>query len=530
MRLPLSVIILGFTIPSLGQFKVNHYIDSLGPAPTYTLTQTCTCIDEIDCDAIAGCVEINTEPGVFHMGSDSIRQRTAVWNTTQHDWDNDFEEYYRVFFGCDDATGADGLSFSIQDFGTDYIGGGGGNLGYHPGPPTYNTPNNMLSIEFDTYDNGGLDIADDHIGLFDGNKNNLHAGASIVSIGDVENNLSHLVKITYDASTTTLTVYIDGTSVYSVSVDIGTYFTATSGEAWWGWTSSTGTAKNEQWVSSDGTSSPPDYTPGCSCSEGPIPSISKDDELCMNTVTLNAQVTAHADIIFNWYKNDTLLISTASPTITTTDSATYNVVVDSASASCFYEDFLDLPVNCVLPVEYLNIDVTVNAEDDAILQWTTLSETNNDYFQIERSYNLVDFEVIGSLPGMGNSHFQHKYAYIDQPRKSCTYRLKQVDFNGDFTYSNLIALNKKTDSFTSVYWDAENNSIVVDGDFDELEPTHFSIRNLNGHAQVCGKPSINANGSLTIPADNLTNGVYLITIQQLNKKTLERHKFIKFGH
>lgn len=76
------------------------------------------------------------------------------------------------------------------------------------------------------------------------------------------------------------------------------------------------------------------------------------------------------------------------------------------------------------------------------LSWTTKSEVNNDYFVIESSKDGKEFFPIGRREGAGNTSRENKYEYTDKEFYPKTYyRLKQVDFNGDYTYSDLIQVN-----------------------------------------------------------------------------------------
>jgi hypothetical protein len=103
-----------------------------------------------------------------------------------------------------------------------------------------------------------------------------------------------------------------------------------------------------------------------------------------------------------------------------------------------------------LPVEllYLKADVL---NETVLLEWVTLSEINNDYFEIQRSHNGIDFMQIGKLYGAGNSNNKNYYYYTDDdPIFGISYyRLKQIDFDGVFSFSKTISVllnsNKKLD-------------------------------------------------------------------------------------
>lgn len=104
-------------------------------------------------------------------------------------------------------------------------------------------------------------------------------------------------------------------------------------------------------------------------------------------------------------------------------------------------DFRDVSESISLPVEYLRFDA--NRQNESILvEWVTESEINNDYFLIQKSINGTEFETIGKIDGAGNSTTQLEYDFIDrQPFEGYNYyRLKQVDYDGKFKWSNVVAV------------------------------------------------------------------------------------------
>jgi len=106
-----------------------------------------------------------------------------------------------------------------------------------------------------------------------------------------------------------------------------------------------------------------------------------------------------------------------------------------------YAGFPDATANS-LPITLTEFSAR---EKDAVveLKWTTETEINNKYFDIERSLNGTSFTSIGTIPGAGNTTLIKHYSTIDQnPANGINYyRLKQVDFDGKFTYSKVIAVN-----------------------------------------------------------------------------------------
>lgn len=92
-----------------------------------------------------------------------------------------------------------------------------------------------------------------------------------------------------------------------------------------------------------------------------------------------------------------------------------------------------------LPVELTSFAATSNGRDIQ-LNWSTATEHNNSHFNIERkSVNSTDWVTAGTVNGNGNSVSSNNYVFTDRnlATGSYNYRLKQVDFNGNFEYFNL---------------------------------------------------------------------------------------------
>jgi hypothetical protein len=95
-----------------------------------------------------------------------------------------------------------------------------------------------------------------------------------------------------------------------------------------------------------------------------------------------------------------------------------------------------------LPVELISFKGS-NQGDHNLLEWFTATEKNNDYFSVERSTDGVNFLAIGIVDGAGNSNSLLNYSYSDpkEGEEITYYRLKQTDFNGQISYSDVVAIN-----------------------------------------------------------------------------------------
>jgi hypothetical protein len=111
-----------------------------------------------------------------------------------------------------------------------------------------------------------------------------------------------------------------------------------------------------------------------------------------------------------------------------------------------------------LPVELLSFSSSV-VNNDVTLNWTTATETNNSGFQVERRKTLEarseEWENIGFVNGNGTTTEPQTYSFVDENLSTgkYQYRLKQIDFDGTYEYSNII----ETEILTPVKFSLEQN-------------------------------------------------------------------------
>lgn len=115
-------------------------------------------------------------------------------------------------------------------------------------------------------------------------------------------------------------------------------------------------------------------------------------------------------------------------------------------ASSLPANFTGTDNNNALPVSLISFTAnTVNQQ--VILNWVTANEKMNKGFDVERSVNGLDFEWVGFVNGAGNSNATNSYqlkdnnAFINNNTNVLYYRLKQVDYNGKITYSNMVTVS-----------------------------------------------------------------------------------------
>ena len=108
-----------------------------------------------------------------------------------------------------------------------------------------------------------------------------------------------------------------------------------------------------------------------------------------------------------------------------------------------------------LPVTWIDFKART-IDHDVKLTWSTAAEINNSGFETERSTDGNKFEKINCMKGNGNSNSINNYEFIDQDAfltnqsNVLFYRLKQVDFNNEFTFSTIVTVNKNQSKLNSV--------------------------------------------------------------------------------
>ncbi len=121
-----------------------------------------------------------------------------------------------------------------------------------------------------------------------------------------------------------------------------------------------------------------------------------------------------------------------------------------------------------LPVEWIQVRATV-IDKNVSLDWSVASELNNNGFLIERSVNGKEFNAVSFVKSNGNTNVKRSYKMVDQnPFKKeavdvLYYRIKQTDFNGDYSYSKVmpVALEQKASSAYVAYPNPFNNHLYL---------------------------------------------------------------------
>ena len=117
----------------------------------------------------------------------------------------------------------------------------------------------------------------------------------------------------------------------------------------------------------------------------------------------------------------------------------------------------------VLPVELISFNITRFGNSN-MLYWTTASELNNAYFSIEKSINAKEFYSVGYVEGSGNTSSIINYEYLDLESRTVYYRLKQVDYDGNYEYSDIIKviLDEDPDLILTTIFTTQGQVVYID--------------------------------------------------------------------
>lgn len=175
-----------------------------------------------------------------------------------------------------------------------------------------------------------------------------------------------------------------------------------------------------------------------------------------------------------------------------------------------------------LPVELIGFNVSVFGTKN-VIKWTTLSEKDNDYFLVQRSKDGTIWETLKLVKGQGNSTSAISYHYNDEKPVAgiSYYRLKQVDTDGNFKYSDLQIIDRKTLNGYRVYPQPATDEIRITSEIGET--SSLEIVDLLGKKSEASYKVIN--GEYVIDLSGFEAGIYMLNIY--NGQEVISEKIIK---
>jgi hypothetical protein len=189
-------------------------------------------------------------------------------------------------------------------------------------------------------------------------------------------------------------------------------------------------------------------------------------------------------------------------------------------------------VNSIVPVELISFSGRVE-NGKTILEWTTATESNNQGFEIQRSLDKSHFNTIGFVEGNGSTTERNDYRFVDEGIKGKVYyRLKQIDFNGTFSYSDIVEINGVTVTTIELgqnYPNPFNPSTKLTYQIGEAGFVNLRVYDVLGNEVVTlvNKEMQAGSYEIVFDAKNMPSGIYYYTLtagsyKQTKKMTLIR--------
>lgn len=178
-----------------------------------------------------------------------------------------------------------------------------------------------------------------------------------------------------------------------------------------------------------------------------------------------------------------------------------------------------------LPIELVSFDATL-VENTVVLDWTTASETNNDYFVVERSSDGKSFTPIDQVKGAGNSIQKLMYTAVDPSPLTETsyYRIKQIDFDGKYSFSTIKSIDYLDNnlpfnqSLFVVYPNpTQNTAQLFFPNMKSGQRVNLSVYDVSGRLIHAGDVTIQEPGQTIQLPERFTPGAYFIICNSGNQ-------------
>ncbi len=249
-------------------------------------------------------------------------------------------------------------------------------------------------------------------------------------------------------------------------------------------------------------------------------------QISIDSATTPCDVSTYANM-FCSATNDTALVQYGP--VLLPPNTTYYIAVDGfAGSSCNFNITINGAVNPPLPITLLSFDAQCGQEEGTVeLRWMSASEINNDFYTIERSTDAQHFQIITTINGAGNSNNVNSYYFkdVNVPNGQLYYRLKQTDFNGNFEYFDIKAVNCTASNTISIYPNPTASNFTLNVTGNNNDKVQLEMYNTIGQ-KVIQKTYFLTEDKLikNISVNHLGEGIYFINIIVGNQ--IETHKLI----
>jgi hypothetical protein len=172
----------------------------------------------------------------------------------------------------------------------------------------------------------------------------------------------------------------------------------------------------------------------------------------------------------------------------------------------------------IVPVELTSFSAEV-VNNNIVLNWRTATELNNSGFQVERSKDNLSFSQVAFVPGYGTTTEPKSYSFTDNSVESGVYyyRLKQIDFDGRYSYSEVVEADLGLPSDYTLgqnYPNPFNPSTTIEFSAPVDAKVTISVYNLVGElvSEIISGDYTAGTHNVDFNAANLTSGIYFYRI------------------
>jgi hypothetical protein len=191
----------------------------------------------------------------------------------------------------------------------------------------------------------------------------------------------------------------------------------------------------------------------------------------------------------------------------------------------------------VLPVELTSFTGSAHGRNVELL-WNTATEINNSGFEVQRAMHsgLMDWQKVGFVDGAGTSNAPHNYSFVDvnSAANKYSYRLKQIDRDGKFTYSNAVevttTLSAEDFTLSQNYPNPFNPSTKFSFAAKNVERTTLKIYDVVGQEVATLFNDVaqpNQIYTLTFDANNLSSGIYFYVLRSQSRNEIKKMMLLK---
>ena len=193
----------------------------------------------------------------------------------------------------------------------------------------------------------------------------------------------------------------------------------------------------------------------------------------------------------------------------------YRYVVNLGDFGNFDSAYVN--ANCIVPIQ-LHSFTGALVNNKINLNWKVATATNFSHFEIEKSSNGINFTTVGNVALQNTDQYQFADG-LSINNSNYFYRLKLVDLDGNFTYSNILRFQSKTNTGLTILGNPVKNNLVVTG----LQNSgHLAIYDIAG--KMVQQKNVQSISEL-MEVNGLSKGLYIL--KYTNGQSTETQKFVK---